>query len=170
MFACSNNEKSNLNDDYYIQDPNRPKNRYHVGDSTNYEYKLQKMDSVSIIVEKRICKSKWKLVDFTPIDNDYLISKKQNLDSLIITFSPNGDIFIDRIGIVGQWSLSFGTASSSLFAQFITITVPKESIGKPVLIKRNYRFAFYREDETLIFRGLSLEKGKFERYLFKSVS
>lgn len=164
-FACSNKDVQ-IDRDGNSPDPKKLCVSFHLEDSTNYEARMAKMDSLSVDIQKKLCGSKWLLKDFTPRGNDYLTEKVKELDSLVFMFSPQGDVIIDRIGIIGEWSLSFGAVNDTAIASFLDFSTWNEDIRKTFFFRESYRFAFIGEGRILIVRNLSSEKGKSVRCLF----
>lgn len=160
--ACSNEEKE-LNNGL-ISD--RPLISFHVEDSTNYEAKMMKMDSLSIAIQNKLCGSKWLLKDFTARGNDYLTNKTKELDSLIFTFSQNGNVFIDKVGLIGQWYLSF-YALNTFFGCYLTFFTKNDDICKTFFFKRNFNLVFHNEDKLLVVA--SVGEKKLSVYRFKRV-
>lgn len=169
IFACSNRD-DHLNNDENVSASRKQIVSFQIDDSTNYEYKLKKMDSVSIALQKQLCGSKWKLAYFTHRGNEYLVNKERELDSLIFTLSPDGNVFIDSVGLVGQWSLFLGAPNDTFVVRFLTFFSWKEDIvAKPFFIMQNYRFGFYREGATLSITSSGLGKKKLMVYHFTAI-
>ena len=188
-FACSNKEDE-IDKDGNSPDPKKLRVSFHVEDSTNYEVKMVRMDSMSVDIQQKLCGSKWLLKDFTPRGNDYLTEKVKDLDSLVFTFSPQGDVIIDRLGIIGQWSLSFWATTinndnifvdrhpNNIFVNILpngifvgrnlTFFTWNEDIRKTFFFWKYYNFVFRQEGRTLVV--INSGSGKTVRYLFTPLS